>query len=373
MRQWAMVYSLHAEIRFWARVAGLGVVLCVLAAAQANASDNQILVADGPSMLGSEIGATLQQSLAPDYQFNIEMTDSDQDVFQRVLAAPGNIGVGHADVFLEFVRHEAGKAGQLEFHGAVPACMVLAVSQMSAVQNFDDLISRLQTDSAQGKTTIDVGPAQAGAAATFTALQRIVPELGNTKTVHSGGFRALSRVATGQIDAAAVMVYAPFSDERVNTLLQSDKIRLIPLYSHALSSVFNDPKSSYRARDIVLGGSKWFAASAKALTICTSLGVVANTARDGKLSEALARITLSGALEAPAPSIKRVVKDAATTGFTKTRDWIEGTVSGAFNAGRAWVEQEAATEDPPMTAKPLSMQGTEPSGDGTNTMPQTAQ
>lgn len=372
MRQWAVVFSLCVDFRYWARVAGLGVIFCMAAASMVKAADNHILVADGPSMLGSEIAARLQQSLVPGYQFDIEMTNSDEDVFQRVLSGPGNIGVGHADVFLDFVKGFPGKAGQLEFHGAVPACMVLAVSQMSAVQNFDDLIRRLQTDGSKGRTTIDVGPEAAGAAATFTALQRLVPELRYAKTAHSGGFRALSRVATGQIDAAAVMVYAPFSDERVNTLLQSDKIRLIPLYSHAFSAVFNDPKSSYRARDIVLGGSKWFAASAKTLTICTSLGVVANTSHDGKLSEALARITLSGALEAPAPSIEKVVRDAATTGFTKTRDWIEGTVSGAFNAGRAWVEQEAAT-DPPMTAKPLSMPGAEPSGEGINTMPQSGQ
>ncbi|NQV99576.1 MAG: hypothetical protein HQ483_07750 [Rhodospirillales bacterium] len=363
------VIGVTGYLRNWLVGPGLGLWLCLSGGTALHAADNTLLIADSLRQLDVDFGARLQQSLQPDYPFEIKSGESEANIFQQVLAAADTVGIGHADVFANYVNADPQSAGRLEFYRGIPACLLLVVSRATPVQSLDDLVKRLRSLTTTAPLIIDVGPQDASPAALYATLKQVVAEFEGVTTEHAGGFRALSRVASGQIDATVILAYAPFQDQRIRTLMQSDKVKVLPLYSHSLGKRFNGAKSPYLARKITLGDGKWFVGAGESLlTVCTSLGVVANTGVDPRLSEALARITLSGDLLPPGSRLSTTIDaglSTVTESFGSARKWLEDAVK----TGRDWWSSPAEQTGPADAGTAPSLTGEEPAGGGPLKMP----
>lgn len=239
-----------------------------------------------------ELGTRFRQSLAGKFDFALATADADRDVMERIAADPRNVGFVQRDVYVQYLRDHAESETRFEFYGDIPACLVAVVRKGSAIQAYGDLV-RARADR---PVTLDVGPASGRVAATFENMRRLDEPLAHLELEHRGGSRALSRVMSGETDAALFLIYGPFASGLVSDTIKTDAVDLVPFFSEAIVIGSSSRKLPYMLRQIKLGDSGWFSSGHPYHTTCTTLGVVVNARTDARLSEAVAQVLLEGDL-----------------------------------------------------------------------------
>jgi hypothetical protein len=309
----------------------------------------------------AELGSTLRQSLAEKFNFTLAGIDTDREVMQRIAADPGSIGFVQRDHYLQYLRDHADSDTRFEFYGNIPVCLMAVVRRGSQIQTYGDLV-KARTNRA---TTLDVGPATGQLAATFETLREIDPSLAGLQLEHRAGSRALSRVVTGETDAALFLVLAPYANALVTDMIDSDALDLVPFFSEDIVIGAARRKLPYLLREIRLGSPGWFSSGRPYHTTCTSLGVVVNAKADAILSEKVAQALIQ---DTPATG-QRPWYAAAGDLLVVAFNEIERLVVGAGEVITAWFspatqgEAIAVAPAPPPEYQPARHDGNDAPGD----------
>jgi hypothetical protein len=253
-------------------------------------ADGGVIYIDAPQGYSSaNIGAALLQSLGDNFfEFTLAGGDTEREVMQRVAADPRNIGLVQRDLYVQYLRDHADSDTRFEFYGNIPVCLMAVVRKGSQIQTYGDLV-RARTSR---PTLLDIGPATGQLAATFETLREIDPSLGNLQLEHRAGARALSRVVTGETDAALFLALAPYASGLVAEMIDSDALDLVPFFSEDIVLGASRRKLPYLLRQIELGNPGWFSSGRRYHTTCTALGAVLNAQAEPILSEKVAQILL---------------------------------------------------------------------------------
>jgi hypothetical protein len=301
------------------------------------AADSGVIYTNAPQGYSSaDLGSALLQSLAEKFKFTLAGLDSDREVMERIAADPRSIGFVQRDLYVQYLRDHADSDTRFEFYGNVPVCLMAVVRRGSQIQTYGDLV-RVRTNRA---TTLDVGPATGQLAATFETLREIDPSLANLQLEHRAGARALSRVVTGETDAALFVVLAPYTSGLVTDMIDSDTLDLVPFFSEDIVIGALRRKLPYMLREIRLGNPGWFSSGRPYHTTCTSLGAVVNAKADAILSEKVAQALIE---DTPATS-QRPWYAAAGDLFVVAFNEVERLVVGAGEIITAWFSPAAPGE-----------------------------
>lgn len=238
------------------------------------------------------LSANFRHRLAAAFYFPLAVAGSERAVMQRVAARPGDIGLAERDFYLRYRREHPKSGGMLEFYGYVPACLVAIVRRGGPIRSFEDLVGRR----ADGRRSLDIGPAAGAVAASYAQLRRLDAALGNLELEHRGGSLALERVVNGATDAALRFVTPPFIDSELEDLRERGRITLVPFASERIALAAARGKLPYKRQRTEIPGNGWFAGWRSYETTCTELGVVINAHADPSLTEAIAGIVLREAL-----------------------------------------------------------------------------
>jgi hypothetical protein len=260
----------------------------------AAAQDSVRIFVQPDEFLGS-IAAELSANAGSGYRFEISNAQSDADVVERVTADPRAIGVVQHDTYLRDLKARGPGKAHLELYGDLPACLVIVAATGSWIQGYTDLSASSRGPAA----TMDVGPVDGRVANLVDALQTIDPTLARLQLEHRGGARALSRVVSGQIDSAMLLLQPPFADTALDQLVAGGQVELVPFDLPPLVAGAFEGSSPYRARDIRVGDEGWLSSGADYHAVCTSVGVIVNSTADVHLSEAVARSMLTSRFAAP--------------------------------------------------------------------------
>jgi len=293
------------------------------------AGDSGVIYTNAPQGYSSaDLGTALLQSLAEKFKFTLAGLDTDREVMQRIAADPRSIGFVQRDLYVQYLRDHADSDTRFEFYGSVPVCLMAVVRRGSQIQTYGDLV-RVRTNRA---TTLDVGPATGQLAATFETLREMDPSLATLQLEHRAGARALSRVVTGETDAALFLVLAPYTNALVTDMIDSDALDLVPFFSEDIVSGALRRSLPYTLREIRLGNPGWFSSGRPYHTTCTSVGAVVNANADAMLSEKVAQALIQ---DTPASS-QRAWYAAAGDLFVVAFNEIERLVVGAGEVITAW-------------------------------------
>jgi hypothetical protein len=277
----------NRSVAFCRCLALIGAAFVLPARAQADAG---VIYIDAPQGYSSaNIGAALLQSLGENFfEFTLSGGDGEREVMQRIAADPHSIGLVQRDLYVQYLRDHADSDIRFEFYGNIPVCLMAVVRKGSQIQTYGDLV-RARTSR---PATLDVGPADGQLAATFQTLREIDPSLANLQLEYRAGARALSRVVTGETDAALFLALAPYTGGLVAEMIDSDALDLVPFFSEDIVSGASGRKLPYLLRQITLGNPGWLSAGRPYHTTCTSLGAVVNARAEPILSEKVAQILL---------------------------------------------------------------------------------
>ena len=276
---------------FRAHVLGVLVGGCVGALAWPGAAgEGTILVSAWQATSFETFGPNLRQQLSDRFQYDLTQTNGDIDVLRRVRIDARSVGFVQRDLFVDRLRRDPENFDRLEFYGGIPACLVAVVRKGSPIQTYDDLVSPRRSR----PVTLDIGPESGRVAETFAILRALDPALDNVDRKHFGGSRALSRVASGETDAALFIAYQPFRNDDLNALLEREEVDLVPVISRPIALAALNENAPYTLREITLADGGWLYGSRKYHTTCTSLGVVVSEKADVRLSEAVAHAMLQG-------------------------------------------------------------------------------
>ena len=272
------------QISIW-KYGLLGTVCGLMGVATlAEAQERVRIFVQSDEFLGT-IAAELSANVGSRYRFDVSLADSDSDVVQHVANDPRSICVVQHDTYLRDMRARRADGTHLELYGDLPACLVVVAGKGSWLRSYGDLIAASHGPA----VTMDVGPENGRVAHMLEALQSADPMLARLSLEHRGGARALSRVVSGEIDAAMLLLQPPFADAPLDQLVNSGQVELVPFDVPALVAGAFEGGSPYRSRDIRLGDEGWFSSGRDYQAICTSVGVIVNSTADARLSEAVAQ------------------------------------------------------------------------------------
>jgi hypothetical protein len=267
----------------------LGTVCAMVGVVTLAEAQERVRIFVQPDEFLGTIATELSANAGSRYRFEVSIAESDADVVQRVANDARAIGVVQHDTYLDGMRARGAGGAHLELYGDLPACLVVVAGKRSWIRSYGDLI----TASRGPAVTMDVGPANGRLAHMLEALQSADPMLGSLRLEHRGGSRALSRVVSGEIDAAMLLLQPPFADAPLDRLVNDGQVELVPFDVPALVAGSFEGDSPYRSRDIRLGDEGWFSSGTDYRAICTSVGVIVNSAADAQLSEAIAKSMLT--------------------------------------------------------------------------------
>jgi len=350
---------------FWVAVCGclavIGGVFGLSAPAPA-AGDSGVIYTNAPQGYSSaDLGSALLQSLAAKFKYTLAGVDTDREVMQRIAAEPRSIGFVQRDLYVQYLRDHADSDTRFEFYGNIPVCLMAVVRRGSQIQTYGDLV-RTRTNRA---TTLDVGPATGQLAATFETLREMDPSLASLQLEHRAGARALSRVVTGETDAALFLVLAPYTNALVTDMIGSDALDLVPFFSEDIVSGASRRELPYMLREIRLGNPGWFSSGRPYHTTCTSVGAVVNAKANAILSEKVAQALLQ---DTPATS-QRPWYAAAGDLFVVAFSEVERLVVGVGEIITAWFspatpgEAIATAPAPAPEYQPARHDGSDASGE----------
>jgi hypothetical protein len=277
--------------RLTAAVYGCLALIGTLVSSSARGQSSEgVIYIDAPQGYSSaNLGAALLQSLGENFfEYTLAGGDTEREAMQRVAEDPRSIGLVQRDLFVQYLRDHADGDTRFEFYGNIPVCLLAVVRKGSQIQTYGDLV-RARTSR---RTMLDIGPADGQLAATFETLREIDPSLGNLQLEYRAGARALSRVVTGETDAALFLVLAPYAGGLVADMVDSDALDLVPFFSEDIVIGAARRKLPYLLRQITLGNPGWFSSGRPYHTTCTSLGAVVNAKAEPILSEKVAQILL---------------------------------------------------------------------------------
>jgi len=318
-------------------VAGLGclAVIGMLFAGPARArAEPGVIYTDAPQGYSSaDLGSVLLQSLSKEFKFTLAGVDSDREVMRRIAADPRNIGLVQRDLYVQYLRDHAASDTRFEFYGNIPVCLLAVVRRGSQIRTYGDLV-RARTSR---PTTLDVGPATGQLAATFATLREMDPSLANLQLEHRAGARALSRVVTGETDAALFLVMAPYTNALVTDMIENDALDLVPFFSEDIVIGASRLKLPYLLRQITLGNPGWFSSGHPYHTTCTALGAVVNAKTDAILSEKVAQTLLQDTPPASGRSWYAAAGDLFVVAFAQ----VERFLAGAGEVITAWFRPAA--------------------------------
>jgi len=281
------------------------------------------IVAGAPDSLYQRVlGPRLREALFPDFDTALTTEEDQAAALRRVAADPAVMAFSQRDVYQNFVRDNPAVAGTLEFYGRMPACLYVVARKGGVVERYADLADPSIGDG----LTLDVGSAAGEAAVSFAALAAADPALTRVRLEHRGGVRALSRVASGQIDGALVVASPGVADAIMDMAAGDRALWVIPI---AERDIFRDgraPGFAYAFRRVAVGSGGWFGLGPEVETICTDYGVVVNAGANPRLLEATAAAALGDAL-GPAPAsvwsmadrVLRCIVETATATFAFVR------------------------------------------------------
>jgi hypothetical protein len=263
----------------------LGTVCGVIGFVTLAEAQERVRVFVQPDEFLGTIASELSANVGPQYRFDVSIAGSDSDVVQHVANDPHAIGVVQHDTYLSDMRARGALGSHLEIYGDVPACLVVVTGKGSWIRSYADLIAA----SHGSAITMDVGPENGRVAHMLQALESNDPMLDRLHLDHRGGARALSRVVSGEIDTAMLLLQPPYADAPLDQLVNGGQVELVPFDVPALVAGGFEGASPYRSRDIRLGDEGWFSSGTDYHAICTSVGVIVNSAADPALSEAVAK------------------------------------------------------------------------------------
>lgn len=303
------------------------------------AAADAVAIAGGPdSTYQRVLGPRLRDSLFPKFEIELKAEENQAAALAAVVGDRAVMAFSQRDVFARFVRDTPAASKAVEFYGRVPACVYFVVRKSGVVERYADLVDPQLADG----ITLDVGPAAGETAGSFAALVEADPALGRIRLEHRGGVRALSRVASGQIDGAMLVAAPGVSDELVDLAVGNDALWVIAV---AERDIFRDgraPGFPFAFKRVPVGSGGWFGLGPEVQTICTEYGVVVNTAANPRLLEATATAVLGDGLAAPPASVMgmagsafRWLVDAASTVLTAALAALAWTVDAAADLGQA--------------------------------------
>ncbi|MBI3451896.1 MAG: hypothetical protein HY057_03520 [Rhodospirillales bacterium] len=268
----------------------------VIPAGAARAAESAVMIDVERSAPSRLLAATVQNAFPADWRITRETAVNDAEMLSQLVAG-GSVGLVQRDVYAEFLRQNPTAANKLEFYGDLPACVLAVVRRGSPVRGYDDLAAARGDE----PLSVDIGPADAGTAAMFTALQRIDPALAGLRIEHRGGSRALSRVVAGQTDVAVIVTDPATPDDLFAGTIAAGTVEVLPFTSAMLAKAFGERTAPYALKQVEIGAAGWFAAARKYDTACTTYGAAVNAKDDTRLSEAVARAVLGGSVAASRP------------------------------------------------------------------------
>ncbi len=230
----------------------------------------------------------MREQLTGQFANGLGRADSDVDVLRLVRADPRSVGFVQRDLFVARLHQNPQEFDRLEFYGESGACLVLVTRKGAPAQTYEQLVA-VRPDR---RLTLDIGPASGRTATSFELLSSMDPDLSHLELEHRGGARALSRIASGDTDAALIISYAPFHWPEMDTLIDEDAVDLLPLVSKRVMAAALQQGAPYAVREIELGTGGWFRSRHRYRTTCSILGVVVNEKADIRLSEAVAQAML---------------------------------------------------------------------------------
>ncbi|MBI1774059.1 MAG: hypothetical protein HYR63_01805 [Proteobacteria bacterium] len=270
-------------------VAGI-IQLSLGASASAVAADGVIYTSAWQAGSFNGLASDLRGQLSQQFSYDLGRADSDIDVLRLVRADPRSVGFVQRDLFVARLQQRPEEYDRLEFYGDIAACLVVITRKGAQFQSYEQLVAA-QPDR---NLTLDVGPAAGRVANTFEILSGLDPDLGNLRLEHRGGARALSRVVSGDTDAALLISYAPFHAPDLDKMIDEDAVDLMPLVTKRLAAAALQQNAPYALREIELGTGGWLQSRRRYRTTCSTLGVVVNERADIRLSEAVAQAMLHG-------------------------------------------------------------------------------
>jgi hypothetical protein len=334
-------------------LAVIGALFFTLAPAKAGSG---VIYTNAPQGYASaDLGSALLHLLGENFKITTAGVDSDRDIMQRVAADPRSIGLVQRDLYVQYLRDHATDDTRFEFYGNIPVCLMAVVRRGSQIQTYGDLVRARSTR----PTTLDVGPANGQLAATFETLREIDPSLANLQVEHRAGARALSRVVTGETDAALFLVLAPYTNALVTDMIGNDALDLVPFFSEDIVLGAARRQLPYLLRQITLGGPGWFSSGRPYHTTCTSLGAVVNAEADATLSEKVAQALLQDAPPASGRPWYAAAGDLFVVAFTE----VERLLTGVGEVITAWFspatpgEAIAAAPGPAPEFQPVRQDG----------------
>jgi hypothetical protein len=282
------------------------------------------------------LGTDLRLQLSSRFDYDLGQVEGDADVLRLVRANPRHVGFVQRDLFVDRVHRNPEEFDRLEFYGNVAACLVLVARKGSPIQTYDDLVAARR----DRIVTVDIGSPSGRVATTFEMLRGMDPDLDRLRLEHRGGARAISRVVSGETDAALLIAYAPFRVPSLDGPIERDEVDLVPFVSRTIVAAAHRQNAPYGLQEIEVGEGGWLRSARKYHTTCTSLGVVVNEKADIRLSEAVAQAMLQ----------------TRRGGSDYSVNWFQDLVAGVLSRITLWVR------DAGEVAVALVFGGREPAG-----------
>jgi len=185
-------------------------------------------------------------------------------------ATPAFMTLAQRDVVS--ARFQAGKGGNIEVYGRVPAC-VLALGRPGWSLGMASAHS------------IDVGTPEGWTEETIKILRTIEPLLASSRIEHRGGTRALDRVQNGEEDIAFVIVYDDTLDQATRAFLKEGLLSPVPFFGGSHVREASKLGLHYQSGQITVPVAQSWWRQTRFETICTTLGVAVNPAADARLVE----------------------------------------------------------------------------------------
>src|SRR5690554_1893567 len=249
-----------------------------------------------------DVAPKLMTAVFPEHRLNLRATSGGLESLQHVLEDVDAVGLLQRDLLRDHLSRHPDDTDRLVAFGTLGLrCLYGVVREGGWVASFDDLL-RSRED---GSLLVDVGPPEGDAAATFSAMRALEPDLAEVKLEHRGDLRALHMVEAGLTDVAFFVETPSLDSNLLAKVNSSDILTLLPIISRSLlaSRAEEEAEGSYLYTRVVVERKPWRRSDTTYETLCTPLTVVANSNSKAELLDALAFAVISQDFEPSDPSL----------------------------------------------------------------------
>lgn len=218
---------------------------------------------------------------------------SARQALDDVLAGRTAAAFVQRDLYEDHVARSPSAVKDIEYYSGLPACLLTFVRK-DTWPSFGELVGAAQRQ----RVVVDAGLPGSNIGVSIDLLRGVLPALGQLEFEHRGGARALGRLLNGDADAMIVPSHELTPGDLLHKALSDGLVGILPVAMPELQAAVERQRLPYRDRTVVFDtGTDATTGEQRLTTLCTNLGVIADTRRGPEFSEAVARAVMSGALE----------------------------------------------------------------------------